>query len=203
MPPKIIIKKKNISVDASGQPVEVALAQPPEAAQAQLVTLAPTQAKPSESNEFKLSTNGSLRYFNGLAFTSTSKDKESNKALFAIFDMDGTLIKTKSGKDFAIDADDWEWFSPNVPDKLADYSKRGYNIVIMTNQKGVSQGKTNLSELESKLGTIRTMLLKQGISISVFMATDNDHYRKPLTGMWDTFLELGGFSDRKIGRAHV
>lgn len=192
MLPKIVVKKKTTTVDAVVVPnLNINTVGQVEPARVQEQK---QEQKQAQSGEFKLTAKDSLRYFNGLVFTSTNKDK----SLFAIFDMDGTLIKTKSGKDFALNADDWEWLSPNVPDILADYSKKGYNIVIMTNQKGVSQGKTDLTELESKLGKIRTMLLERGVSISVLMATENDHYRKPLTGMWDVLLEMSGFSDGKM-----
>ena len=41
------------------------------------------------------------------------------------FDMDGTLIKTKSGKVHPVNRDDWEWFIPKVDLKKIKRSKKG------------------------------------------------------------------------------
>lgn len=40
------------------------------------------------------------------------------RAKIALFNVEGTLIKTKSGKRFAKDVDDWQWWHPSVPTKL-------------------------------------------------------------------------------------
>lgn len=137
------------------------------------------------NNPFKLTVVGTYAFYNGLV-------KEKTPGLYALFDLDDTLIKTKSGKEFPEDADDWEWFAPNVIDILSDYSKKGYNIVIISNQDGVCKGKVNLIELEIKLRNIYSILSKQDIFITVLMATHNDHYKKPLTGLWNVLADLAG-----------
>lgn len=43
----------------------------------------------------------------------------------ALFDLDGTLIRTKSGKVFPVDCDDWELHNNKVP----QYLKRLHNLV--------------------------------------------------------------------------
>lgn len=53
------------------------------------------------------------------------------------FDMDWTIIKTKSGKTFAVDSDDWDFLFPEVKPKLQQLHKDGFRIVIFTNQGGV------------------------------------------------------------------
>ena len=40
----------------------------------------------------------------------------SNKV--AGFDLDGTLIKTKSGRTYPKNENDWDWWNPSVPKKL-------------------------------------------------------------------------------------
>ena len=42
------------------------------------------------------------------------------------FDMDDTLIKTKSGAKFAQSSDDWQWWHPCVPEKLRQIKSQGY-----------------------------------------------------------------------------
>jgi len=49
-------------------------------------------------------------------------------------DYDWTLVNPKQGKTFPKDIDDWEWFSPNVPEKLKKYYDDGFMLVIFTNQ---------------------------------------------------------------------
>ncbi len=51
------------------------------------------------------------------------------------FDMDGTLICTKSGKTFPTNATDWQLFCSSVPAGLQKLRKRGMRIAIFTNQK--------------------------------------------------------------------
>ncbi len=43
--------------------------------------------------------------------------QDNEKVKLAMFDMDFTVIKTKSGKKFPVSVNDWE-FLENVPEKL-------------------------------------------------------------------------------------
>lgn len=108
---------------------------------------------------------------------------DSNKV--AAFDMDYTLIKTKSGKRFPIVSDDWMWWSRIIPPRLKQLNSEGYNIVIFTNQAGISKGKVAESDIINKINNIITEL---NIPISVYISTANDWYRKPCTTMWEMFL---------------
>lgn len=56
------------------------------------------------------------------------------KPKMASFDYDWTLVNPIDGKTFASDIDDYEWMYPNIPDKLKQYHKDGYMIVVFTNQ---------------------------------------------------------------------
>ena len=49
-------------------------------------------------------------------------------------DYDWTLVNPKDGKTFPSHIDDWEWYSPRVPDKLREYYDQGYMVVVFTNQ---------------------------------------------------------------------
>ena len=58
--------------------------------------------------------------------------------------MDWTLIRTKSGKNFATSSNDWTWWDDKVLPKLKKLHADGYRIVVFTNQGGVSTGKTSI-----------------------------------------------------------
>jgi len=59
----------------------------------------------------------------------------SNK--IAAFDLDGTLITTKSKRRFPKDKDDWRLLNEKVALKLRCLDKEGYTIVVFTNQKNL------------------------------------------------------------------
>ena len=104
----------------------------------------------------------------------------------AAFDMDSTLILTKSGKTFAQNASDWVWWNENVPKKLkADYED-GYKIVIMSNQGGVSSGMVTSDTLKNKFIQIQKSLK---IPFQFLCSTESDEFRKPGTGMWKYFIK--------------
>jgi HAD superfamily hydrolase (TIGR01662 family) len=59
----------------------------------------------------------------------------------AFFDLDGTLIHTKSGAKFPKGASDWRWYCPDVPARLQKLAEEGYLIVFITNQNGLRSNK--------------------------------------------------------------
>ena len=106
----------------------------------------------------------------------------------AAFDLDSTLIKTKSGKLFSgNDSTDWEFNYPNVPTILRDLHHQGYHLVIFTNQRGISSETLQIEHFQAKL---QDFVSKLKVPVDVFIATSDDYYRKPCTGMWDKFIEL-------------
>lgn len=98
----------------------------------------------------------------------------------AAFDMDGTIIKTKSGRVFARDYEDWVFWDPVVPKVLTKLSET-HMVVFITNQKGISKNKPSPEDFEKKLKSISDKL---GIHLVVIAATEDDEYRKPNVGMW-------------------
>lgn len=62
--------------------------------------------------------------------------------------MDQTLVKTKSGAKFAKNAEDWLYWHDNVPKIIKQLANDKYKLIIYTNQKGISIGKTQLSDIQ-------------------------------------------------------
>lgn len=97
------------------------------------------------------------------------------------FDIDWTVIKTKSGRKFPTGPKDWEFLYDCVPLKLKELHDSGTKVVFFTNQAGVEKQKVTVKELCSKFEDITAAV---GIPIQVFMSTGNSHYRKPSVAMW-------------------
>ena len=103
----------------------------------------------------------------------------------AAFDLDGTLIATKSGNVFPKDIHDWKPLYPQVKSKLQMLSSQDrYDILILSNQMGVSAGKISIGDLQEKFDSI---LAYFQIPANVIFATKKDIYRKPAPGMWSYF----------------
>lgn len=101
------------------------------------------------------------------------------------FDLDGTLIKTKSGRTWGKDADDWQFAFTEVPGKLKQLRKDGYSVVIFTNQRGISTGSgLSREEFQKKIERILAKLGSGAVS-ACFVAPKEGRNRKPMTGMWD------------------
>jgi bifunctional polynucleotide phosphatase/kinase len=92
------------------------------------------------------------------------------------FDLDGTIIKTKSGKKFPTNKNDWEYAFDNVREKLIDISKEGYQLVIISNQKNLK----DIEGFEYKLNQVF-----DDIPIdAVFVANKDNYFRKPYPGFF-------------------
>jgi len=97
------------------------------------------------------------------------------KGRIAAYDMDGTLIETKSGAKFPKGPDDWKW-RVGVKEKLAEVYQT-HDVVIITNQK-----KMSAKDVENK-----ALALVDDLKLPlVFIAGHaNEFYRKPHTGLWE------------------
>jgi bifunctional polynucleotide phosphatase/kinase len=125
--------------------------------------------------------------------------KKVNSTNVLALDLDGTIIKPASGKKFPESIDDW-FLAYNIKNmkKIINYSKKGYKIVIMTNQKGIFQGKGKLTFDDFKVRW--TEILKSlNVPAYILLAPQDDFYRKPATGMWD-FMETHLNGDIKVNR---
>lgn len=106
------------------------------------------------------------------------------KSSIAGFDLDYTLIKPKSNKKFPIDKNDWELLFNNVKQVL--HQLTDHSIVIFTNQLKYND------DICKKIDDIITEL---DLDITVIISSKNNHYRKPMIGMWDLLLDLSNVID--------
>jgi bifunctional polynucleotide phosphatase/kinase len=108
------------------------------------------------------------------------------------FDLDSTLVVTKSGKVYARDAADWRWAYEFVPDVLRHAADSGYGVVLVTNQLGAAHGTPRGDTAERR---IEAVLETAGVAdrAVALVATSSDTYRKPCAGAWEWFLaEVNG-----------
>jgi bifunctional polynucleotide phosphatase/kinase len=110
----------------------------------------------------------------------------------ASFDLDYTIIKTKSGKKMPESEDDWVLFAnkKNMQNKLRTLNKQGYMIVIFSNQSNLEK-RITIEKYSQKIEAINNELSDgQNLNISWFFALEKNKYRKPLIGMLDLFLDI-------------
>lgn len=107
-----------------------------------------------------------------------------DKAL--ILNLDGTLIKTKSGREVPLHSEDWI-----VEDRMIKlieyYSKEKYTIVVVSNQPQIKQGLYSKQRFLEKIGKIlrlveRTAKLKCLIPYQ-FCSSDTSYDFMPKPGM--------------------
>ncbi|CAG7846233.1 Bifunctional polynucleotide phosphatase/kinase AltName: Full=DNA 5'-kinase/3'-phosphatase; AltName: Full=Polynucleotide kinase-3'-phosphatase; Includes: RecName: Full=Polynucleotide 3'-phosphatase; AltName: Full=2'(3')-polynucleotidase; Includes: RecName: Full=Polynucleotide 5'-hydroxyl-kinase [Serendipita indica DSM 11827] len=109
----------------------------------------------------------------------------------ALFDLDNTLITTKTGGVFFLDCGDWKWFTPVIPKKLHELHDNGYLIFIVTNQlcpPGVESSESFYNDWRRRFDRVATAL--QGVPFRLLASVRNDWYRKPLPGMWEAIVQL-------------
>ncbi|KFG30521.1 polynucleotide kinase 3 phosphatase [Toxoplasma gondii p89] len=112
----------------------------------------------------------------------TEKDvfcRKNRCAGLALFDLDGTLITTKSGKKFPQGACDWKLLHPpQILQKLRKLVAEGYHLVVVSNQLGVQKGHTTLMSLTEKSDALQQTL---NVPLTVCLAVADDFFRKPRT----------------------
>jgi bifunctional polynucleotide phosphatase/kinase len=107
------------------------------------------------------------------------------------FDLDQTLLTPKSGAAFSKHKDDWcliydEKSDTTIKDKLQQYLKDGFRIVIISNQSGIKKGKTNEEDWKYKVDQLQILL---DIPFLMMAALNTDFNRKPSIGMWKILEE--------------
>lgn len=95
----------------------------------------------------------------------------------AAFDLDDTLIKTKSGCKFPISEQDWMWTYESVPQKIKELQSQGYECMLFSNQYRLKQITKN-----------KIIHICEELQIGAYVAKQKDNYRKPSIGMWELLL---------------
>lgn len=136
---------------------------------------------------------------------------DEKKIKVAAFDMDDTIICTRSGIKFGRGPHDWMWRSDTIVPVLEQkIGKEKYIMVIFTNQASISvtEGTTSTSKsyknFTIKLTEIRAALEKKLKNAPVFVFAapgrpgktqvsrsseeEHLHARKPRTGMWEELV---------------
>ncbi|XP_016959804.1 uncharacterized protein F21D5.5 [Drosophila biarmipes] len=174
--PKISVEKNGKDLEEIGQgrhPFEVVFSHPPSDDREEATSSGTSSVIPESSDIWDIAANGKLAIFTSAGVAASEK--------IAGYDMDGTIIKTKSGWDFPDDTYDWQIIFPEVPEKLKSLHRNGFKVCFFTNQRGIARGEIELDDFKVKVQDIVNEL---GLPIQVFIAIGDGYYRKPLTGMW-------------------
>jgi len=102
------------------------------------------------------------------------KYKNFKNKKIAFFDLDDTLITTKSGKKFPCNGNDWKFRFDNVKIKLNELNKN-FDIIIITNQAGLKNN-YNINEWKKKINNICKEI---DIPLEIYASIKHDFYRKP------------------------
>lgn len=117
-----------------------------------------------------------------------------------IFDVDGTLVETKSGYTFRKTADDWQWL-PGRLARLKALQEQGVQLGIASNQGGVAFGYMQARDIQDELRRMADAIPMNHEMLSIccqhpqaiidLYRMDSER-RKPGPGM---LIELMGFAD--------
>lgn len=119
-----------------------------------------------------------LREHHVLIFNS---DGLEPKPKIAAFDLDGTLITTKSGKVFPVNSHDWRILLSQCEARLHSLIGEGYKLVIITNQRGLAKGYSHEADFKAK---VEYVLKKLAVPAQVYVSVGHGFYRKPAPGIW-------------------
>lgn len=107
--------------------------------------------------------------------TSSSEKCKCNRV--AIFDLDGTLITTRSGRKFPANSKDWKFlYEEPVRAQLRHLHDEGYMLCVLSNQLGVDLGHVTLVDVTSKVDDIQRALQ---VPLTACLCCCDDIYRKP------------------------
>ncbi|XP_050031324.2 uncharacterized protein F21D5.5 isoform X4 [Dermacentor andersoni] len=110
-----------------------------------------------------------------------NSERLEHKPKIAAFDLDGTLITTKSGKVFPLNSADWRILLSETEARLHSLVREGYKIVIITNQRGLAKSHSHEVDFKSK---VERVLKTLAVPAQVYVSIGHGFYRKPAPGIW-------------------
>jgi len=105
----------------------------------------------------------------------------------ACFDIDGTIIQTKSGKTFPINKSDWIFlFKNKTIDKLKEYVNNNYCIIFISNQAGLH----TTAQTDDWMYKMNTIVESLNCPLIILASIVKDRFRKPMPSMFNFIIEL-------------
>lgn len=138
-------------------------------------------AKQIKSNIKSIEWEVNDNYIIGRTHKNNLKDEK-----IAAFDLDHTLIRPSNGKKFSDTDTDWIITDNTIKDKLQKLHEEKYYLVIISNQKGITNGKVDINIFKSKIDKIINLF---GLDFVILCSIEDDLYRKPRTALWDEFID--------------
>jgi bifunctional polynucleotide phosphatase/kinase len=118
----------------------------------------------------------------------TAVDTDMDAVTVHAYDLDSTLVATRSGRVMPRDCDDWKWAWSSVLSILAATPKSTV-LVILSNQSPAGKSNVALALMHARFSAIHAAIYAEtGRHVWMLAATGSDINRKPHTGMW-TLLE--------------
>lgn len=198
MPPKIRVKAK-AKAKAKPRPPKAVITDPdesePEPAQpqkrARAVAIARKRVQADHPIQSEQPDRPAKRVWecNGSCYMSIPIIGGTWDSRLALFDLDGTLLST-AGTD-PVD----EGIA-----MLRKYVDEGWTVGVISNQYGVSKGKTTHEKVRDRFDLLAELCPGPSLSLSpspvIFMyAVGKDEYRKPMPGMYRLFMEQIGLDE--------
>lgn len=107
------------------------------------------------------------------------------KDKIACFDIDQTIIMTKSKKKFPTDKNDWILlFKNKTKDILNAISKNGFSIILISNQAGLKTSQ----QVTDWIDKITNIINYIQIPMRVYASITKNEFRKPLPTLWHKIM---------------
>jgi DNA 3'-phosphatase len=136
--------------------------------------------------------------YEGIMYKFSGECNRDSQEMVA-FDMDGTLIRTRSGKTHAAEENDWVLWDSSVRVILQRLHTEKKYLAIVSNQSGIKDNKITRPALQRKVEKIIETI---GVPMDFICAIEDDRFRKPRPGMWE-FLVYASKGISARGRSSV